>query len=175
MKWLAKVILFTVIVITTAIASNDILVYREYELKAVYLFNFLKYTTWPPSKSVAHYNICVIGTDPFGAILDTIAAEKIDDIPITITRFAQLNSSISKCHILFISQSESTNLSSILNSIKNSSVLTVSDSNDFIDHGGMVSLVKKQNKIAIEVNLTTIRNENIDISSRVLALATIVE
>src|SRR5689334_16419660 len=89
--------------------SAEAAVTPEYQLKAVFLFNFTQFVEWPP-QAFADANsplvIGVLGDDPFGAYLDeTVRGETVNGRPLTVQRYASVEEA-SKCHVLFISHSE---------------------------------------------------------------------
>src|SRR5690348_2325090 len=43
----------------------------EYQVKAAYLYNFGKFVTWPDAGVASEFDVCVLGADPFGTLLDT--------------------------------------------------------------------------------------------------------
>ena len=63
----------------------------ESQVKAVYLLNFARFTTWPAGTSGPDvFAVCVLGSDPFGPILDTtLAGETVDGKPTVVRRIAR--------------------------------------------------------------------------------------
>src|SRR5580693_3296435 len=85
---------------SAALADDNL----EYAVKAAYLTKFIPFIGWPDAALAAQpgFNICVVGTDPFGAVLDRAAAgQKIGDRPLTVRRMATLDPEAS-CPILFL-------------------------------------------------------------------------
>jgi len=150
---------------------------KEYQIKAVFLFNFAQFVKWPAgafTRPDEPFRIGVLGSDPFDSFLDaTVQAEKIDGHPLVIQRYANV-ADIKACQILFISRSESERMENILSDLKGRSILTVADSEGFIKNGGIVLLSKEENKIHLIINLEAAKNANISISSKILRLAEIV-
>jgi hypothetical protein len=149
----------------------------EYKLKAVFLFNFVRFVEWPPrafATSNSPVIIGVLGTDPFGKTLDqTVKGEIVNGHPVEVRRYKTVNE-IKQCHVLFISASESARLSSIFDALKGRSILTVGDVNGFADKGGMVRFRKENNKIRFRINIEAAKAEDLSISSKLLQLADIV-
>ena len=81
---------------------------------------------------------------------------------------------IAGCHILFISEPEKNRLRSILAELKQSPVLTVSDIENFAQHGGMIALVKAEQQVRFEINSIALRHAGLAISSKLLELARVV-
>jgi len=143
----------------------------EYQLKAVFLFNFAQFVEWPAQAfpdPKAPLVIGVLGKDPFGPYLDDlVSGEKIGDRALVIRRYSRPED-LAGCHILFISRSEARNLDAIVARLKEQSVLTVSDADGFTRQGGMVRFVMENGKIRLRINVDAAKSSHLSISSKVL-------
>jgi hypothetical protein len=146
----------------------------EYQVKAVFLFNFAQFVDWPPKAfpdPQAPLVIGVLGEDPFGTYLDeTVRGEKANNRPLVVQRYHRIGE-IKTCHVLFISRSETDRFEQILNSLRGRNILTVSDAEDFAQRGGMIQLVTEKNKIRMRINLEAVKAANLTISSKLLHVA----
>ena len=149
----------------------------EYQLKAVFLFNFAQFVEWPPQAfpdRQAPLVIGVLGEDPFGAYLDeTVRDEKVNNRPLAVQRYRRVEE-IKSCHVLFISRSETDRLEQILAGLKGRSILTVGDAEGFAQQGGMIRFVNEKNKIRLRINLDAAKAAKLTISSKLLRPAEIV-
>ena len=149
----------------------------EYQLKAVFLFNFAQFVEWPPEafpEAQTPLVIGILGEDPFGAYLDeTVRGETVNNRPLTVQRYSQVEE-IKTCHVLFISRSEAYRLEQILASLKGRNILTVGDAVGFARRGGMIRFLIEQNKIRLRVNLEAAKDANLVLSSKLLRPAEIV-
>ncbi len=149
----------------------------EYQVKAVFLFNFTQFVEWPANAFPAQQSplvIGVLGDDPFGPYLDeTVQGEKVNGHPLIVRRFNDVEDAKS-CHILFISGAGKEKLKQALTDLKGRSILTVSDITDFARQGGMVRFFSENNKIRIRINLEATKSANLTISSKLLRLADVV-
>jgi uncharacterized protein DUF4154 len=149
----------------------------EYELKAVFLYNFAKFVEWPTSASAGTHDIVlgIIGTDPFGEILDqTISGKTVNGRWLVIRRFRRAEDA-KDCQIVFISSSEKKRLDSILESLQGAHVLTVGETPGFAQQGGIINFVLEDNRIHFEINVEAADRANLKISSKLLSLAKIVK
>jgi len=150
---------------------------REYQVKAVFLFNFAQFVEWPPAAFAGASSplvIGILGGDPFGAYLDeTVRDEKVNNRPLEIQRYHRVDE-IKTCHVLFISRPESNRLEQILVSLKDRSILIVGDGDDFVQRGGMIRLATPQNKIRLIINVEAAKSANLTISSKLLRSAEVV-
>jgi hypothetical protein len=144
----------------------------EYDVEAAYLFNFGKFVVWPSLTSAAQpITICILGEDPFGTALDRlVTGEKIDGKPVVDKKISRVEEAPS-CSILYISTSESAHLNRILGAVKDAPVLTVSDISDFLDRGGMIQFVLRDNRVRFTVNLGPAQRDRLILSSELLKVA----
>jgi hypothetical protein len=149
----------------------------EYQIKAVFLFNFAQFVQWPPSAfsgAATPLVIGVLGDNPFGAYLDdTVRGEKVDDRSLVVEHYRTVDE-IKACHVLFVSRSEAMRVEQILGRLKDRSILVVGDSDDFVQRGGTIRLAMIQNKIRLIVNVDAAKLANLTISSKLLRSAELV-
>jgi len=148
---------------------------QEYQVKAIFLFNFTQFVDWPlASDAAAPIAICILGEDPFGNYLDeALRGERVDNRALVVRRHRRTED-LDACQVLFISQSESGRLDAALASVKNTAVLTVSDARDFTERGGMVAFVAEDNHVRLRINVAAARAAGITISSKLLRVAEII-
>lgn len=145
----------------------------EYQVKAAYLYNFTLFVSWPHLDKASNrsFDVCVLGTDPFGAVLDsTFAGETFDGRAIRVQRITDPHDA-SGCRILFISQSEDKRLADIISSLDKAEALTVSDISDFSERGGMIQFVWQGDNVRFEVNLQATNSAGLVLSSDLLKIA----
>lgn len=143
------------------------------QVKAAYLYNFGKFVTWPADKvkSADTFEICVLGKDPFGPVLDeTVQGEKINDKKIKILRTSRLQDAAA-CNILFVSSSEENHLPGIIVEAQRMHLLTVSDLPHFAERGGTIGLLNEEDRIRFEVNRTRADECHLSLSSELLKVA----
>jgi len=149
----------------------------EYQVKAVFLFNFAQFVEWPPKAfgdDQAPIVIGVLGDDPFGSYLDeAVQGERIGTHPLVARRFRRIED-ITACHILFISRSEAGHFANLAPRLRALGILTVADFDGFIREGGIIQFVTVKNKIRLRINLEAARGASLMISSKLLRPAMIV-
>lgn len=166
--WLPALLLFV-----TALSSAQQPHPTESQVKSAYLYNFGKFVTWPVDRVSGSdtVQICVLGQDPFGKILDsTVAGENIDGRKITIKRLSSLDDD-DKCNILFISSSQENQLRAVLVQAQHLGILTVSDMPHFAERGGVIGFVTQQERIRFEVNRKAAEQSHLVLSSELLKVA----
>jgi hypothetical protein len=149
----------------------------EYEVKAAFLYNFIKYTEWPqkvfPTPETP-LTIGIVGEDPFRSLLDkAIEGKTFNGRKLVVKRIEQLQS-VKNCHLLFISSSESSRLSQLLADLKGASILTVSETEKFAERGGVVNFKMQGDKVRFDINIKAAESAGLRISSKLLSVATVI-
>ena len=149
----------------------------EYQVKAVFLFNFAQFVEWPAQsfeKPNAPFVIAVVGEDPFGAYLDAaVQGETVQGHPLVIKRYRTIDE-VTPCQILYISDSELARLEKILNSVEQRSVLTVSDIERSAERGAVIQFTNERNRLRLRINVAAAKAAGLTISSKLLRPAEIV-
>ena len=149
----------------------------EYQIKAVFLFNFTQFVDGPApafADPKTPLVIGILGEDPFGSYLDELVqGEKVGGRPMIIRRFRR-GEAIDTCHILFIGRTETAHSNQTMLSLRGRSILTVGDADAFSRQGGMVRFVTEGGKIRLRINVEAAKAGGLTISSKILRSATIV-
>lgn len=146
----------------------------EYRAKANYLANFPSFVEWPtealPSGN-APFLVCVFGEFSFGTSLAEITrGTTVHDRRLEI-RWVRKAQELAACQILFVSRSEQKRYNQALDAVRGKVVLTVGETPEFLDAGGILSFSGQQGTIQFDVNLGAANKAHLKISSRLLALA----
>jgi hypothetical protein len=149
----------------------------EYEIKAAYLINFPKYAEWPAEAFAAADSpivIAVLGETKMTEEVQKIIEDRTVNGRKIVLKHLAFGEDLGACHILFIPAPELQRSRNLLAKLKRG-VLTIGESNDFFDQGGIINLALRNQTIELEVNLTAARNAGIKFSSKFLRLASIVK
>ncbi len=148
--------------------------YGEYLIKAAFLYNFAKFTQWPGATDTyggAPLEVCVLGQDPFGAALDSIAGKRIKERIVTTRRVVRLDQARG-CQVLFISASETARLDAILARLGRDPILTVTDEpNDRGPSRGIISFQTIAGKVRFTIDTDHAAAAGLSFSSKLLSLA----
>ena len=142
-------------------------------VKAAFLPRFARYVTWPAvamPKGSDPLVLCVVGEDPFGAVLDGAArSQAIDGRRIIVRRLA-FASGAEGCHIAFAAGGHGQSAGQLLNALGSRPVLTVTDA-AVGDHRGMIHFVIAGKRVRFFIDQAAATRNGLTISSRLLALA----
>jgi len=164
---------------------------KEYQIKAAFLYNFIKFVDWPKEK-MSDVNepivVGIIGKDPFGNAIDIITGEHVKDKKLVVRWFNSFEDSkksdeknkpgvhreieaIRKCHLLFFCSSEKNDIEEIMKPLKGSHVLTVGDMNGFLESGGVINFIIENKKVRFEINIPAAKRAGLEIRAQLLRLA----
>jgi hypothetical protein len=146
----------------------------EYRSKASFLSKFPLFVEWPegslPSAG-APFQICVFGDFSFGVSLaemtrgTTLHERRVE------AHWVHKEQELRACQIVFVSQSERKRYSRILESLREQTVLTVGETPEFLDAGGIVAFSMQQETLQFDVNLAGANRSHLKMRSQLLALA----
>lgn len=148
----------------------------EAALKSAWLAHFSKFIEWPASTDTSQYFVIkVIGNNTFEGYLDKLYAERLIKNKQVKIAYIDSISQIGFCHILFISKNKKKELKAILSAIGNQPILTIGDTDGFAQAGVMINFYTENNRVGFEVNISTSKRIDLDVSFRLLELAKIVK
>lgn len=141
----------------------------EYQVKAGFLFNFLAFTEWPADTGSV-INVCVYGPDPFGPALDRLQGRSSAGRTLAVKRVSSV-AELDACQAVFIARPVIDNLPRVLDALNGMPVLTVADSPGAMRQGVALNMGTRQGRVTIEANLAAARANRLDLSSKLLSLA----
>ena len=164
------------LVVATIFASASVVVphaqeiSQEYQIKAAYLYNFLRYVDWPEPINRT-FVICVAGQNPFGSELDGLTNnERVRGNPV---KTEVILSPEPGCDVIFTPRTA--NIPAYLQSATGMPILTVGETPRFIEQGGIVNFFLENGKVRFEINRSAAERSGLRFSSRLLQLAKIVD
>ena len=168
--------IFSVVALLVNLTASAASGPTEYQVKAAFVFNFVKFTDWPATgftNSKAPIIIGVVWENPFGHTLEDLVKDELVYGRSLVVRHFQPEEDFSASHVLFISRAEKEWLPALLASLKNKLVLTVGDLDRFCEQGGMINLVlSSSGTVQPEINPAAARLTGVQISSKLLNLPT---
>ena len=164
----------------------------EVEVEAAYLVNFQRYTQWPVGSFTAPgapYVVTVVGSQQAAASVRAVAAAArgIEGRSIEVRWLPQARGSraapfdspqdleargqLRGSHLVFFHRSSGRVHPQVLTDLAAWPVLTVSNTEGFTGNGGMIGLVRSDQRIVFQANTSAIRGAGLLVSAKVLKLA----
>lgn len=144
----------------------------EQDVKAAFLFNFTKFVTWPAGfpKDGEPFRVCTIADERTTRAVDKMMqGEQVGGRPVR-TAVPRTTDEATTCQILYVSRDARDRAASLLASVRNLPVLTVSDGQGFVSRGGAIQFVFDDGRIRFDINPANAR-AGLTISSRLLRVA----
>ena len=158
--------------IPTAATAQDESPIR-YRTEANFLAHFASFVEWPESAFSdihAPVYLCLFADVDFGNSLHELTKDVKPKGRHVEVRSVKTPDQIRACHILFIGRDDAKKYGAILNPIRDSPVLTVGETQDFLDAGGIVNFVFGEN-LQIEIDLGAADRAHLKIRSALAAIA----
>jgi len=143
--------------------------FTEYQLKAGVLYNFIAFTSWPEAPPSV-LNVCIYGPDPFAREIDALHGRKIGSGSLAVRRASSVEA-LAGCQVVFIAQGAIGNLPRVLEQLGDGPVLTVADAPGGAPRGIVLNMEMRQGRLAFRANLAEARNRGLNLSSKLLRLA----
>ncbi len=142
------------------------------EIKAAFIYNFLKFVTWPNDDSNSKdFLFCVVGETSLLPYLLDLNGQELNNKPLKVIKLPFGNPKLTKCRAIFIGKLKKSDQEKLFKKISQKPILTISDKPGFTEKGGIIEIFLKQDRFRFKVNLSTARKVHLFISSRLLRLA----
>ena len=171
-RWGGCIVLLTVILLLVGPTVRTQQV-TEASLKAAFLFNFARFTEWPPEvlPANAQLTFCVVNDGAVGdALVRTVKGRSLAGRGINVLQ-VQPDRPLRPCHLLYITSASEAQVAAIVKSVGGAAVLTVSEFDDFARKGGILQVFVENGKIKFRINLGLARRVGLQLSSKLLGLA----
>lgn len=138
-------------------------------IKAVFIYNFTLFLEWP-ELSDSTFKIGVIGESNIFKALEEVAEHKtIDGKKIEIVKIDKIKEPLA-VQMLYITEVFLEDLHSILERVKNKSILTISNTPDFGKLGVAINFITIDGKLRFEINRKALTESGIKTDTRLLRL-----
>ena len=146
---------------------------NEYDVKAMFLYNFTKYVNWPATNSSEPFRIGIVGRSEIKIALEVIAQQKkIDNRQIEIKQVDPGDNSL--CQVLFVAKSQTSKVEELVRKYAGKGVLIVSEECRHSEYNATINLVTKENKVRFELNQASARIAGLKIANTLANLAVVV-
>jgi len=143
----------------------------EYQVKAAFLFNFLKFVEWPAATNDAPWVIGILGHDPFGGALEeTVRGKIINGRPVEVRRYSR-PADVKDCNILFIGRADYERMGASAQPIlQQPGLLTVGEAPGFLKSGGTINFYLQDNRVHFEIQPSVAHSAGLRVSAQLLKL-----
>ena len=150
----------------------------EHQVKAVWLLNFARFVEWPATafpNATAPLVVGVVGKDPFGRELERAFAAKTVKGRSFAFRRVSTEADLQGCHIMFVPSSERKRTRDWTGKLQGKAVLTVGESEEFLQNGGIINFLLKDNTVRFEISLNAAQAAGLKLHANLLKVAVAVQ
>jgi hypothetical protein len=144
----------------------------EYQLKAAFVYNFIKFVEWPSTERSTSdtLRVCILGEVPAAAPFDDLNGQEALGRRLSVSVLRSLHEARS-CQVLFVAASQSARLTEVLATLGGAPVLTIGDTEGYARRGVMINMFLENKRVRFEINAETARSAGLRISTKLLKLA----
>ncbi len=144
------------------------------QVQAAYFFNFIKYTSWPRQDDSEALHIRILQDKNIHSALVDAAGTSIHGKTLDIRQSSSVDE-LTGANAVFIPRAQAPAVPSDTWSALGATMLVVSDWEHALEMGATIQLQTVDGKLRFAVNLTGLKQSRIDISSKLLRLASEVQ
>jgi YfiR/HmsC-like len=166
----AGAVLGAILLWTSTGRAQDV---TEASLKAAFIYSFARFTEWPQGvlPTTAMFTACVLGDGPIREALErTVKGRQLAGRGISVSQ-VKLDGKLASCHLLYVSGITAAQVTAMAAELRGAPVLTISDTDDFMQQGGIARMFVENGKMRFDLNLEVARRSGLQLSSKLLALA----
>ncbi len=141
------------------------------KFKAAYTYNICRFVEWPKQERSGDFVVGVLGNKGVStAIADLAKKKKIFGRKIVVKYFSSV-AAASKCHVLYIANSQTKRLPEVVVKIGKNPTLLVAEKEGAIRKGAAINFVLQGKKLRFEIKKVNATRQNLKINSSINKLA----
>jgi hypothetical protein len=162
------------LLVFVAAAAPEEAVFKEHQVKAAFVFNFVKFVEWPTNAFAdesAPIQIGVAGNATMVAALDAaIKGKEVGGRELAVRR-VETPEQASEVNVLFLGADVDAGLTTWLAAASKTNVLTIGESEVFRKSDGMIAFVWQGDRLRFEINVAEADRAKLRVSAQLLKLA----
>lgn len=163
-----KLLLIPFIIVIVIVQTLQARALPEYAIKTAYLYNFALLTQWSVNDNQSEtFNICFYKED-FGTASDILKEKTIHEKKVNILSIDNIEDA-KKCQMVYVRDKELMEESKLLELLTNSNILVVTDNENI--QNTHITIFSESTKLAFNINLKSLKNTDLTVSSHLLKLA----
>jgi hypothetical protein len=158
-------------------ASCEPVTGSEYEVKLGFIYNFIRFATWPADtfdSASDTLTLCLASDNAASNVIYKLHGKSVKDRKLKVIAY-QDDASLRQSHVLFFATQDRVLIQKVLDQTKGRSILTVGEIDGFIRMGGIINFFKEHNRLRFQVNIDAARRNALKISSQLLGSAKIIK
>lgn len=163
---------------SSVLASPGDKSYKEYEVKAAFIYNFLKFVDWPQemkAKGRKTLVIGVLGEKACKTVSKILQDKTAQGFTINVVSVSESDlkdpRKLAHCDTLFFTYKVKCDMKEVLKKIRQYKILTIGEKEGFLEDGGMINIFIKSKKVYFEINKVALERDGLKLRSKMLRLA----
>lgn len=166
----ARVLIAALICVAPVASATAI----EQELKAAYIYNFIRFVEWPGAPPAGDLNVCVVGPRKVQSDMRRhLDGKRVGDRVIHV-RAAYSPRQTSGCHVLYVAGRDAAHARRFTAAVPRDRVLTITEADRFPVSGGLINFYQDQDTIRFAVDADLLAQSHFKLSSQMLQFGTMV-
>lgn len=134
------------------------------QAQSLYIYNFSRLIQWPAGNQTGDFVIGVVGDDElYNSLVTYISNKKVGTQPIAIRKFDSPES-ITRCHILFVGNGKVAAFSDVIDRLRGSNSLIITEKKGMINMGSAIDFFQDQDKLKFVINSVNAQKYNLTVS-----------
>ncbi len=147
---------------------------QDAKLQGIFIYSFTRYVQWPDEFNQGDFVISIIGDSPMVAELQSLAdKKKVDGRVIKLVK-ANSVAEVKKCNILFLPDSQSHLLTSVLSHVNDWPTLVVTQQEGLAKKGSYINFITKEGNLAFEMNMAAITKHRLKVFAELTRRAIVI-
>jgi hypothetical protein len=149
----------------------------EAQVKAAFVYNFLKFVEWPAGAFSSPAGAMVVGVVGEGDIAEAtvrfLSTKQVGLRPLVVRRIA-VGDPLTGVHALFVAEADARRERYVLDAAAVAPILSIGEGPAFVSAGGVIGLVIEQRRVRFDINVDAASATGLRVSSKLLALTRVV-
>ena len=149
----------------------------ESQVKAMFVYNFLKFVEWPSDTSLRAgdpFVVLIIGEGSTADATERFLESKTIGARPLVVRRVSWDQSLAGGRAAFVVERDAKKLHRVLDAAAAAGVLTIGEGESFTTRGGVIGLLVEDRKVRFDVDTSAAQKAGLRVSSKLLALTRVV-
>lgn len=153
-----------------AFASNALADDIIDKIKTSYVYNILQFVSFPASNIDQRIKVCVVGKSSTAETMREINNQTTPQGTISVA-LVEDNANLTNCNVVYFTLNSNSVKTKLL-SLDRDNVLTIGETTNFLDNGGLIAFYDAEDKIRFKINKKKVFETKYKLSSQLISLGT---
>jgi len=157
-------------------AHADDELHQDLQLKSALVYKLTRFVTWPKQgdNATSPFQFCLEENSAFGPYIQAIVSGLPNQQSMNIMHINAASEDISDCDVVYVGKGSSAAFQTHAKMMHSKHLLSVSDVRGFAKDGGMIEIVRRNNRLGFIINMHTVGQTDLRIAAPLLRMATLI-